>query len=63
MIVLDTNVLSALMQSISDLQVIHWRDALPAESIWTTSVSVFEIHFGLEAMPKGQRQRALQVAF
>ena len=63
MIVLDTNVLSALMQSLPEPVVVAWLDAQPTESIWTTSVTVFEIRFGLEAMAKGKRQRTLQEAF
>ena len=63
MIVLDTNVLSALMQQAPEPRVVAWLDAQPTESIWTTSVTVFEIRFGLEAMAKGKRQRTLQEAF
>ena len=63
MIVLDTNVLSALMQKEPELRVIAWLDSQPSESIWTTSVTVFEIHYGLQALPAGKRRRALQAAF
>ena len=63
MIVLDTNVISALMQAKPDPRLVAWLDAQPGESIWTTSVSVFEIRFGLSAMAQGKKQRALQEAF
>lgn len=63
MIILDTNVLSTLMKAVPDPQVVRWLDGLPAESIWTTSVCVFEIRYGLRSMPKGKRQRALTTAF
>lgn len=63
MIILDTNVLSALMQAKPDPQVVAWLDAQPGESIWTTVVSVFEIRYGLSAMAKGKKQKALQEAF
>ena len=46
MIVLDTNVISALMQSTPDALVVDWLDAQPSESIWTTSVCVFEVLYG-----------------
>ena len=62
MIVLDTNVISALMQSTPDPTVVDWLDAQPAESVWTTSVCVFEVLYGLETMTTGKR-RALQEAF
>ena len=63
MIVLDTNVVSALMQAAPDQTVVAWLDAQPAESVWTTAVSVFEIRFGLSAMAKGKKQKALHEAF
>lgn len=63
MIVLDTNVISALMRSTLEPKVIAWLDAQPAESIWTTSVCLFEIQCGLEIMTKGRRQQNLQEAF
>lgn len=63
MIVLDTNVLSALMQAKPEPRVVAWLDAQPGESIWTTAVTVFEIRFGLCAMARGKKQKALQEAF
>ena len=48
MILLDTNVLSALMRRDADPVVIDWLDAQPPESIWTTAITVFEIRFGLD---------------
>lgn len=63
MILLDTNVLSALMQREVDLAVTAWLDSQPPESIWTTSVTVFEIRFGLEILAAGRRRRMLEEAF
>lgn len=63
MIVLDTNVLSALMRQTPDRQVIAWLDRQPRISIWTTSVSVFEVRFGLRIMPAGKRRTLLVQAF
>ncbi len=63
MIVLDTNVLSALMRSPPEPLVVDWLDAQPSESIWTTSVCVFEIIYGLKTMASGRRQKALQQDF
>jgi hypothetical protein len=62
-IVLDTNVLSALMRQTPDRQVIAWLDRQPRISIWTTSVSVFEVRFGLRIMPAGKRRTLLVQAF
>jgi hypothetical protein len=63
MIILDTNVLSALMSRIPDKQIIAWLDNQPRASVWTTSVTVLEIRFGLQTMPVGKRRAALVRAF
>jgi predicted nucleic acid-binding protein len=63
MIILDTNVLSELMRSAPDARVIQWLDGQPAESIWITSITVFEAHFGIALLPRGRRRQALEVAF
>ena len=63
MIILDTNVLTALMLRVPDTHVVRWLDRQPRESTWTTSVSVFEVRFGLATMPRGKRQMALEEEF
>jgi toxin FitB len=63
MIILDTNVLSALMRQTVDEQVIIWLDKQPRTSIWTTSVTVLEIRFGLQILPPGKRRSVLVQAF
>lgn len=63
MIILDTNVLSALMREAPEAAVVEWLDRQPAESVWITSITLFEARLGLALLPKGKRQRALQSAF
>lgn len=63
MILLDTNVLSALMRREADPGVVAWLDAQPPESIWTTAVTVFEIRLGLEILADGRRRKTLEDAF
>jgi len=63
MILLDTNVLSALMRSEPDAVVVNWLDQQPSESIWTTSVTVFEIQTSLALLPSSRRRRQLESAF
>ena len=63
MILIDTNVLSALMRREPDRAVMAWLDAQPPESIWTTAITVFEIRYGLEILPDGRRRKALEEAF
>jgi predicted nucleic acid-binding protein len=63
MIVLDTNVLSALMRQAPDERVIAWLDQQPRTSVWTTSVTILEIRFGLQILPEGKRRSLLLKAF
>ncbi len=63
MIVLDTNVLSAMMRLDVDPVVVAWLDRQTPESIWTTAVTVFEVRFGLELLPPSRRRRQLEEAF
>jgi len=42
---------------------VKWLDAQPAASVWITAITVMEIHFGLQTMPKGRRQDALPRSF
>jgi len=63
MIILDTNVLSALMRNPPDLAVVAWLDLQAAESIWITSITLFEARFGLALLPKGRRRQSLEAAF
>jgi len=62
-IILDTNVLSALMRTAPDMDVVRWLDDQPAESIWITSITLFETRLGLALLPNGRRQRLLELAF
>ena len=63
MIILDTNVLSALMSRTPERHVIAWLDKQPRMSIWITSVTVLEIRFGLRIIPAGKRRGVLVAAF
>jgi len=62
-IILDTNVLSALMRQTPDQRVIAWLDEQPRTSVWTTSVTVLEIQFGLQILAAGKRRNLLTEAF
>jgi hypothetical protein len=62
-IILDTNVLSALMRDLPDPVVITWLDQQPTESIWTTAVTVLEVRTGLELLRASRRRTQLEGAF
>jgi len=63
MIILDTNVLSALMQRQPDPVVVGWLDAQPAEGIWISSITLFEARYGLELLADGERKTLLKQRF
>ena len=63
MIILDTNVLSALMRIAPEAQIVRWLDRQPAESIWITAITLFEARLGLALLPKGRRRQSLELAF
>jgi toxin FitB len=63
MIVLDTNVLSALMQQQPDAQVVAWLDKQAAESIWVSTVTLFEARYGLALLASGRRKKVLLERF
>lgn len=63
MIILDTDVLSALMHQTPDPKVIAWLDQQPRTSIWTTSVTTLEIRYGLHILAAGRRRSFLIQAF
>lgn len=63
MIILDSNVVSEVMQPMPNEKVIAWLDRQSPSSIWTTSITVFEIRFGLHIMPAGRRRDAYIKAF
>ncbi len=63
MIILDSNVVSELMRPRPEKRVIAWLDRQPRSSIWTTSVTVFEIRFGLQVLPIGNRRDVYSKGF
>ncbi|SIT68467.1 hypothetical protein SAMN05216526_0859 [Ectothiorhodosinus mongolicus] len=63
MILLDTNVLSALMQRDPDPSVLAWLNEQPAERVWITSITVFEARYGIEVLADGQRKTELAQRF
>ena len=63
MIILDTNVLGALMRAVPDAAVVAWLDRQPADSVWITSITLFEARFGLALLPLGRRRQTLEAAF
>ena len=63
MMILDTNVLSALMQREPDSAVVEWLDRQSADTVWITSVTLFEARYGLKLLADGQRKALLEQRF
>jgi predicted nucleic acid-binding protein len=59
-IVLDTNVFSELMRQEPDTKITAWLDAFPRQNIWITTISIFELRFGIELQTKGRRRNQLE---
>ena len=61
MVILDTNVISALMRN--DVTAVGWLDRQSDLSVWTTTITLFEIRYGLSVMPLGRRRTFDEAAF
>lgn len=46
-----------------DAAVVEWLDDQPTDSIWITTVTLFETRLGLKILPAGKRRSALEAAF
>lgn len=62
MILLDTNVASELAKRRGEPAVLNWLDKQPLSSVWISSISVMELHFGLELLEPGRRRSELSAA-
>ena len=63
MIILDTDVFSALMKRGHDRAIEKWLDRNSQEPFWTTAITIFEIRMGIELLSNEQRKQKLEVAF
>ena len=63
MVILDTNVISALMHQRPPVAVRRWLDGQAELSVWTTAITIFEIGAGIEMLPQSRRRRSLQSEF
>jgi predicted nucleic acid-binding protein len=63
MIVLDTNVVSALISAEKILLVGRWLDNQAIDQIWISAIAVFEIRMGIERLVGGRKRRDLEEAF
>jgi toxin FitB len=60
MIVLDTNVTSELMRPSPEPHVVAWVRGRSGNELYTTSITVAEIRYGVERLPEGARKTLLK---
>jgi len=61
-IVLDTNVVSELMRGAPDPAVVTWLRGQSGDGLYTTTITVAEIRYGIARLPEGQRRESLHQA-
>ena len=62
MYLIDTNVLSELMQVAPDAAVVDWVNRQPVDELWITSITVYELRLALARLPAEKHRRALEEA-
>ena len=63
MIIIDTNIISALMRPDKNQIIAHWLDAQIQSDLRICSITVYEIHYGLAVSPFGHKREQLKKAF
>jgi len=58
-IVLDTNVVSELMRPVSSPAVLKWISKYPARELYSSTITLAEILYGIELLPTGKRRSEL----
>lgn len=59
MIVLDTNVISEIMRPMPSAAVGAWMSSQARDDLFTTAITVGEVLYGIELLPKGKRRDVL----
>jgi toxin FitB len=61
MIILDTNVISEAMQPVPSTRVLQWlTESRISSEVFTTTITMAEILYGVELFPKGKRRDRLK---
>jgi predicted nucleic acid-binding protein len=61
-ILLDTNIIFELARAQPNPAVLAWLDNRALGSVWISSISVMELHFGLQLLDAGRRRAELSAA-
>ncbi|MFT7649270.1 MAG: putative nucleic acid-binding protein [Candidatus Poriferisodalaceae bacterium] len=62
MILLDTNVISEIVNPSPSPAVISWLNEQDSATLYLSAIVLAEIRYGVEAIPDGKRKQALSVA-
>jgi predicted nucleic acid-binding protein len=63
MILLDTNVISELMKQLPMPAVLTWINQQQSTELVISTITIAEITYGLQVLPRGKRRTGLELAF
>jgi predicted nucleic acid-binding protein len=63
MIILDTNIISEMMKQTPSFKVIKWIDHQDSIELYITTITIAEIAYGINALPKCNRRQLIEDAF
>jgi toxin FitB len=63
MIIVDTNVVAEMMKPSPDPSVVSWLNDQESAALFLTTVTLGEIGYGLEILPRGRRRLHLEQGF
>ena len=59
MVILDTNVISEITRSVPEPKVVAWYQRQDSASLYTTTITLAEVFYGLNLLPEGNRRAQL----
>lgn len=63
MILLDTNVISEMMKKSPSTKVMRWIDQQEVTYLFVTAITLAEISYEINVLPKGKRRNLIESAF
>jgi len=63
MIIVDTNVVAEVMRASPAQEVVSWLNDQDAATLFLTTITIGEIGYGLEILPRGKRRLQLEQGF
>ncbi len=63
MIIVDTNVVAEMMKPSPDLSAVSWLNDQESAALFLTTITIGEIGYGLEILPRGRRRLHLEQGF